>query len=254
MTVERRYKLLHAITGIGDIDLTMSPTWTGNWTLAPTSGLPLTIVKTGEYQREVLAAPGDFQAYQAWFTSALVRRAYFGFGNSGNDNLQLTNETAAGTIELRTNGVAALSVSPAALLSGRGPVAAGLVDLTPDTGTYTGTVTGITTVVTGTITWARVGNLVILSIPGSMSGLSNSTSCTITGAMPASIQPARVQVCAVPASQFNSAGAASTTTQALVTGSSSVITFRQNGNATGFTNDGLSKGVVSTFNIYYTLN
>lgn len=135
-----------------------------------------------------------------------------------------------------------------------GPTAATLVDLTPDTGTYVGTATGLTTAPTGTIVWARVGNLVTLVIPGAMSGLSNATTYTITGAMPAEIQPARSQVLPIPASQFDISGAASTTTQVLLTGSSSTISFRVSGNAAGFPNDNLTKGVVSTFTISYLLN
>jgi hypothetical protein len=55
-------------------------------------------------------------------------------------------------------------------------------------GTFTATLTGCTTSPTGTATWYRAGNIVTLVLPV-LTGVSNSTSMTITG-LPAGIQPA----------------------------------------------------------------
>lgn len=58
-------------------------------------------------------------------------------------------------------------------------------------GTFTVTLTGCTTTVTGTASWERRGNIVTLLLP-SLSGTSNVTTCTLTGA-PAAILPATEQ-------------------------------------------------------------
>ena len=77
-------------------------------------------------------------------------------------------------------------------IKGFGATAGGLVDATPDTGSFTATLTGCTTAPTCTVVWARIGNLVILSIPNNNNATSNSTSCTLTG-LPTELQPARAQ-------------------------------------------------------------
>lgn len=59
------------------------------------------------------------------------------------------------------------------------------------TATFTGSLTGCTTVPTGTVRYTKVGNIVALYLPA-ISGTSNTTAATITGA-PAAIQPARAQ-------------------------------------------------------------
>jgi len=61
--------------------------------------------------------------------------------------------------------------------------------------TFTGTLTGCTTTPTGTVKYTRNGKFVTLSIP-QISGTSNSTAATITGA-PTSIAPATAKRCLV---------------------------------------------------------
>ncbi len=65
-------------------------------------------------------------------------------------------------------------------IQGLGPVKGALVDMTPDTGTFTITYTGFTATVTGTASWVRIGKLVMLTLPAG-SGTSNATSFTATG-------------------------------------------------------------------------
>ncbi len=72
-------------------------------------------------------------------------------------------------------------------IQGLGPVAAALVDMTPDTGTFTITYTGLSGTVTGTASWVRIGKLVMLTLPAG-SGTSNAMSFTATG-LPSAIQP-----------------------------------------------------------------
>lgn len=130
----------------------------------------------------------------------------------------------------------------------RGPVAAALVDMTPDHGSYTGTLTGCTTSPTATIKWARMGNLVVLFIPG-LTGTSNATTCTITGAMPASIQPVSTQWMAAPLLEDATAVFAG---GVAVNAASSTLTLEKGGTSTGFTASG-TKGVSSGMAFAYQL-
>ncbi len=91
---------------------------------------------------------------------------------------------------------------------GDGPTAGTLVDMTPDTGTFTGNVTGCTASVNIACKWCRIGNLVILVLNytnTAATGTSNSTSMTITG-IPAAIQPAGAQTTKIAFMEDNTAG------------------------------------------------
>lgn len=89
------------------------------------------------------------------------------------------------------------SLTTAVNFQGWGPNAAALVDLTPDTASYTGTLTTCTTAPTVTITVRRVGNVGIITIPA-ITAVSNSVSTPqLTGALPASFQPATTQNCPI---------------------------------------------------------
>jgi len=83
-------------------------------------------------------------------------------------------------------------------IQGYGPTKAGLVDMTPDTGTFTGTFGGLTAAVTGVAYWARSGNLVTVQFPygsGSKAGAAGTLSFA---PIPAAIQPKRATVNSLP--------------------------------------------------------
>ena len=135
-------------------------------------------------------------------------------------------------------------------IQGRGPTAGALVDMTPDTGTFTITYTGMTASVTGMAVWARVGNLVSLYFPAA-TGTSNSTQFAATG-LPAEIATARLQHMAIPFSGMeNGSGPADGDAQVVINGTT--VTFWLDGLGTGWTNSG-SKGVLNAFTISYLLN
>jgi hypothetical protein len=138
-------------------------------------------------------------------------------------------------------------------VKGYGPNAAGLVDMTPDTGTYTGTLVGCTTSPTATVVWARVGNLVIIYVPA-LSATSNSTGLSITGSLPAALQPARSQVMAVPASAVTDGGAKVNDVSVSMGAGSSTITFLRGDSSSGFTNSATTKGVTRNLTFAYLLN
>ena len=132
-----------------------------------------------------------------------------------------------------------------------GPVAAGLVDMTPDSGQFTGTLTGFSgTAPSGTCTWSRNGNQVMLVIP-IMTGTSNATSMTMTG-VPAAIQnPNRTQGFAV--GDIENATVLTGTFMGSLAAGSGTVTFYFNGSQTGFTASG-TKGFAVNQVVHWLLN
>lgn len=140
----------------------------------------------------------------------------------------------------------------AGTITAQGPTAAGQVDMTPDKGSFTGTFTGMTATTTGTVAWAKMGNVAILSF-GAINGTSNTTAMTMTGLV-AEMQPAtqsQDMPCNIVDAGVNVSGAC------VITAASGTITFQKIVPATGafssvgFTNTG-TKGVNGT-SITYTL-
>ena len=134
-----------------------------------------------------------------------------------------------------------------------GPTAAALVDMTPDSGTFTVTATGMTTSPTGTATWSRIGKIVLLYLP-LVTGTSNANTFTFTG-LPAAIQPATLtQQIAAPTDTFEDATALLTfNASILITAGSGTITFLKNGSTTSWTTSG-TKGLDATITFAYLLN
>lgn len=105
----------------------------------------------------------------------------------------ITSETV-GTATIGTATIGQLNVSGTATfnaLVAEGPTAGVLLNLTPDTGTFTGTFGGLTAAVTGVAYWARVGNLITLQLPPG-TGSSNATAFSFAP-LPAEIIPSRIQ-------------------------------------------------------------
>lgn len=138
-------------------------------------------------------------------------------------------------------------------IKGFGATAGGLVDATPDTGSFTATLTGCTTAPTCTVVWARIGNLVILWIPNN-NAVSNSTSCSFTG-LPTELQPARSQN-SLGAIVFD-AGVAVQGGIEFSAGSGTMTLLKNAGGGTGvtatFTNSATAKGW-NTGVVSYILN
>lgn len=134
-------------------------------------------------------------------------------------------------------------------VSGLGPVAGALIDMTPDASTFTGTLTGMTATVTNTCVWSRQGNQVTIYF-GIGVGTSNSTTFTMTG-LPAAIQPARTQMLPVIGALESNSGIV-VNTSAQIT-NSSTVTFFIGGSSTAWTNV-LGKGISSAFSVTYLIN
>lgn len=136
-----------------------------------------------------------------------------------------------------TSGMFPNSVVPDAALSGAIPIAS--------TGSYTGTLTGCTTSPTGTISYSKVGNVVVLFIPN-ITATSNSVAATITGPAPSAIRPASTQTC-ITRIQDNSAIAFGL----MEMDSAGLITLRSNASAGAFTAANTKGTAVTT--VTYTL-
>lgn len=111
-------------------------------------------------------------------------------------------------------------------------------------GSYTGTLTGCTTSPTCTVSYQRVGKLVMLSIPP-VSGTSNATTMTLTGA-PAAIRPASLSSTGSVANIFNNSGTPDDVPYSANMNSSGVLEFNRGiSGPSGFTAGG-TKGVSNT--------
>lgn len=118
-------------------------------------------------------------------------------------------------------------------------------------GSYTGTLTGGTTAPTGTVRYVRTGRVVTLFIPTFSPMTSNANTMTITGALPASCQPARFSYLSVPSGIVEDNGAFMDHATLSVT-ASSILTFGLSAQPSAFTTSG-TKGCVAAFTVSYLL-
>lgn len=68
----------------------------------------ISIIRDGDYIMVKQSSAGTAQ-YQTWYTSAGVRRGYFGFPSASNDFIELNNETG-GNIQLTTSGSGKINI------------------------------------------------------------------------------------------------------------------------------------------------
>jgi hypothetical protein len=119
-------------------------------------------------------------------------------------------------------------------------------------GSYTATMTGATTAPTCTVKYVRQLYEAQLFI-NTISATSNATGFTLTGSLPAALQPASTQAVGVPASAVTDNSAKVNTVSLLLTAASSTLTFLLGDSSSGFTNSG-TKGVTRAFSVNYPLN
>lgn len=268
-------------TGTVSLDLTASNTWTGNESF---SGSTLPVTVNAPTSGNVFSATGSRNgAITSFFingnagTSAISIADVSGNGGdlvvgmqgsafnsgvgtggffTGSPAAQAavigTSTGSVAPLTFGTQGVARmLMTATGSQISGYGPTAAGLVDMTPDSGTFTGVLTGLTASVNASVSWVRQGSIVVMTISGT--GTSNSTSLTMTG-LPSNLQPATLRQlipCNVEDAGANTSGLAD------VPAGSGTITFYRitvatgAWNATGYTATG-TKGLNLT-SFTYTL-
>jgi hypothetical protein len=228
--------------GLGQVSANHNLSWNaaGNFSIsAPASGTAFTIAGGGisvtgtSALAALTATTGVFTGLvQAQLGLTVTGAAFTSRGISDSATTNLLTLTAGGAIQ------------------GFGPVAAGLVDMTPDTSTYTGTLTGCTTSPTTSVRWVRNGNQVTITL-GALTATSNANTMTITG-MPAGIRPTGNQGCALPSSAMENNGVVDGVSYDVAVFPSGVLTFARSGNTTGFTASN-TKGVVGTITFTYEL-
>jgi hypothetical protein len=121
-------------------------------------------------------------------------------------------------------------------------------------GTYTGTFVGFTTSPTLTVTYQRVGKLVMLSMP-TLTATSNSTSFSVSGA-PAIIRPASDTAMGACEGDFIQNGSAdgATVHQAKMTSGGSLVFYR-GGSDVGWSSSATTKGIqINGLQFAYLLN
>lgn len=221
--------------GAPALDQGISPTWTGAHTWAPSSGgIPLTVNgPIGNWGQQVIGSSTTNNSYGLLIFAGT------------------TYSDAAFNVSNQTGSTVFFDIRGDGSISGHGPVAGALVDMTPDASSFTGTLTGMTATITNTCRWSRNGNQVTLVI-GNAVGTSNANTLTMTG-LPAAIQPAHTQLLSVAIEAMESASALVVNVGATVTASSGAVTFSLNGSATGW-GSSLGKGVASDFTVTYLLN
>lgn len=197
-----------------------------------------------------------------------VTRTVAGTANSLSNgaNLSLTNGSTSGTV-LQSSGnqteiwqynsgwTQRWIIDASGNIGGRGPIASAIVDMTPDSSSFTGTFTGFSGgSATGTVKWTRNGNQVILLILGGQ-GTSNSTNFTMTG-LPSYLQPitANKNVYLSPAGILNAGSQVTAAAPYTVTGSitGGTIGFLLGGNSGGWATSG-TKGFGTPTEMVYSL-
>jgi hypothetical protein len=114
----------------------------------------------------------------------------FGLNVSGAHNVFLG---VNGTIILKALGTSAPT------LQGYGPVNAGLVDMTPDQGSWTTTLSSsFVANPNGTLNWVRIGSHVRIFATADISGTSNGVADFSASGLPAAITPAHLKVVLTP--------------------------------------------------------
>lgn len=149
-----------------------------------------------------------------------------------------------------------LNSSTDPIIEAYGPNVGGLLDLTPDTGTFTGTLTGMTTAPTVSCRWRKVGNLVVLIInvtAAVATGTSNAASFTMTG-LPAIIQTtAETPNFLVPFAVNNSAFPSLPVFGQITPASGTITFYLSSASATSWTAAG-TKGLEGSICVAYTLD
>jgi hypothetical protein len=150
----------------------------------------------GGLSGQAVGISANNQSYGILIDSGSVKTIVAGIDLTGNqsgpisDGAGDTNSSYLYDSVLSMKGFSAGGTS-APTVQGYGPTAAGLVDMTPDTGSYNGTMTGVSNTTTVACTWARMGNIVVLTVnPNGVGGLGTSNATNlILGQLPAAITP-----------------------------------------------------------------
>ena len=199
----------------------------------PSSSAP-TLVGTGTQSNSVFVAKtaggggAGFSVQTGNGTAASIQ-----LSQSSQGNWVMYNPNSVTDVRLYDGTKDVFKILTGGGVSSYGATAAGLVDMTPDSGTFTGTYQGFTAAITGVAYWSRQGNNVTLLLPYG-TGSSNNAN-TGFAPLPVEIQsPVRRQICRI--SVVNNG--AQVTGWAIVEVASGTLTIDQGEGAAGFTASG----------------
>jgi hypothetical protein len=152
--------------------------------------------------------------------------------------------------------IGAATATQQSLIFGHGPTAGGLVDMTPDYGTFTVPLIGLTTSPTVACAWSRMGRVVIMTINtanGVVQGTSNATSFGV-GSIPAFLIPQSLNAQYMSAdgsfNAFYDNGVAVQGVTGILLGNAIIQFYKQAG--TAWTASG-NKGIIGSINFVYQL-
>lgn len=170
-------------------------------------------------------------SYTEFRDSTGTQVGYVGDGQSGNNDIRLVNTVSAGAIELTTTGGGAVNING--------------VPITASSTTATGTVTGCTTAPTTTVRYVKIGNLVTGSID-TVACTSNAITFSLTGAVPAAMQPTRLQQSCTISATDNAANFTGACAQ-FSSGSTTMTIVKVPGNFTAAGVKGLNDGTTFAY-------
>jgi hypothetical protein len=246
--------------GAPPIDQAISPTWTGNHTHTPTSGVAIVVNSaSGQNGINVLSASGQLALVEIAGNGGTIGSTSLALGQLSSEVGVILNRANA-ALELGTNGVIYLNLAAAGQVSAYEPNY-GLAALTNVATahiaqTFTGTLTGCTTSPTATLGFSRTGDKVTVYALNNLLGTSNTATLSITG-LPTEAIPANAQL--APCLTTNN-GVASLESYAFISGGTITLVIGVTSLVNGLTQYSSSytasgtKGVAVGWAITYTVN
>jgi hypothetical protein len=176
----------------------------------------------------VVNAPNSGTAIAATGVSGAFAMVVTGAASGTSLGLKIVAGVTGGDFPLLVEneaGTPLFDVSASGVILGYGNTANTLVDMTPDSGTFTLTATGFSGAApTCLATWYRIGRMVVLTMPALGSTTSNSTSFAAAG-LPSQLQPATLAA-VLPIANVEDNGLTNLAGQAQIVPGSGTITFQ----------------------------
>lgn len=251
--------------GAPALSVAIAPTWSGVHTF--TQGIigngGITLNSSGAGSEGIITgsnnATENFQVtnnstgtaavagYRLFNGSHSAEFSLYGPSNSSGESTNIGSDGAQ-AVHLILSNTAQCQITSTVAFACLGPTAGTMVNMVPDTGTFTETyATGFSTTPTGTVVFSKMGNIACLTLP-TLTATSSTSAFTITG-LPVELQAARTQRVSVGGMEdntvINALGGVSVT-------NSGTLTMTLSGSSTGFTATG-TKGVTAT-TFCYILN
>lgn len=240
--------------------LAANNTWTGNNTFSPASGTPITVNTVGQNGIDIVAALNTSAILQ--LTATASAQAYIGAVGLAT---QLVADSQLYDIVVRNDTGTAVRVAFGSTntsflinttsMSFRGPIAAALVDMTPDKSSWTTTLSGgwlTGSNPTGTLKWERQGTQVTIWCDTAITQTASNFSTISASALPAAITPSSNRFVTCGALESGTVGAQAGGALVLASGSITIGLLLSGTYGSNFTNSGTA-GIQAGWSITYSL-